>query len=68
MSNNLYTSMRIFCGLAGIGGSFSIITLRAGGGMTRPGMVITLPCNGCGGGGGHSRITIGGGVGALALG
>jgi hypothetical protein len=49
-------------GFEGIGGRRSMITLRGGGGIRLPEMVITLRPTDGGGGGGASRITNGGGV------
>jgi hypothetical protein len=45
-----------------MGGRRSIMTLRGGGGMRFPEIVMTLRPTQGGGGGGASRITSGGGV------
>lgn len=55
-------SMKICCGLDGMGGKRSTTTFRAGGGTTLPGTCTNLPGIGHGGGGGASRRTTGGGV------
>lgn len=52
------------CGFGGAAGSLSTMTLRGGGGMTLPGMVMCLGAIGLGGFGGRSRTIIGAGVGA----
>lgn len=53
--------MIIFGGGAGSCGSFSMISLRGGGGRFLPGIVMVLEGNGAGARGGSSRIMIGSG-------
>lgn len=55
-------SMITFCGLLGNGARRSITTLRGGGGIRLPEMVILLEPMACGGMGGASRTISGSGV------
>ena len=58
--------MMTFCGLAGSAASRSMTTLRGGGGIRFPAIVIIFWPIGLGGVGGASRITRGSGVKARA--
>ena len=63
--NQVESWRHLHCGLVGMGASLSITTLRGGGGMRFPEMVITFLPTGQGGIGGASLITNGSGVAGL---
>ncbi len=54
---NIYLSIMTDCGFEGSAGSLSMTTLRGGGIILRPPIVIIFRPNGLGIGGGASRIT-----------